>query len=459
MMSKMRVKFYSTGIALCLTLNASVYADTLLNNYTIAPRNEPYGVEDIGYPQICMRVNLSGERIDMQGVLDELSEKNRPEQLLSATTNLAASGKLGHVWTLFFDSKDSWRSWSFRAPSSPLGNALNYKHAGDSPQRNFNYQYCVSAKGKNIDSQYLLNNPIKKLINESRETAASLMPGVHLPEGSGIYSSLTPCVWFAVKLFNMITGDDVPYEQPINGKKLASIMNDPVYENLDSTVDASVVAEAISKKIKYAFGMKPSEQYMYLHNRYYLGFNDKQDGYYKNIASNIYYDNAIGPFYNITKTAILNGDDLLIVGYNGLLYSYNLKNKKIGFKEKKVTDFFPMTNINPKKITSTMPIYKGMPYFNEKVNQHLIFTLDGDVYLAIPEKKSLMKIDYFDQVGPHLKPYVKRVLGTSISEDGGVFIYLTKNKFIKIDPLTMDILKDETDMRYLPGVGSHFKLQ
>lgn len=136
-----------------------------------------------------------------------------------------------------------------------------------------------------------------------------------------------------------------------------------------------------------------------------------------------------------------------------------LKTKKIGFKEKKVTDFFPMTNINPKKITSTMPIYKGMPYFNEKVNQHLIFTLDGDVYLAIPEKKSLMKIDYFDQVGPHLKPYVKRVLGTSISEDGGVFIYLTKNKFIKIDPLTMDILKDETDMRYLPGVGSHFKLQ
>lgn len=457
----MKLKLLITSVTVLLAYDVSADTDTLLKNYTIAPRIEPHGVAEIGYPQICMRVNMSGERIDMQGILDELSDKYQSQELVRQATTLAASGKLGHVWTLFFDAdeKDAWRSWSFRNPSTPLGDALNRNNRYDSPERAFNYQYCVSAKNKNIETTYLESNPIRGLVNESREMATLLMPGINLPENTGVYTPITPCVWFAVRLFNMVTGSDIPYQQPINGDKLAKIMNDDSYKKLDTTVDTSVVAEALSKRVKYAFSMSPKQQFMYLHNRDYIIFEEGKRYNAGNIKENVFYNEDLGREYNKAKAVLFNGDVIIMVGYNGKISSYNMASKSFTFKDVQIGDVFPLADIDSKKIKSTMPIYQGMPYFNKSVRQHLVFTEDSEVYLAIPDNKVLRKIDFFENYAPHVKPYINRIVGTSISPNGTIFLYLTENKFIELDPLTMDFIKNEVDMKEHPVFGDYFKLQ
>lgn len=439
----------------------STHADSLIKNYPIAPRYEPYGVADIGYPQICLRTNMSGERVDMQGILDELSNKYDQSKLFGAITNLAASGQMGHVWTLIFDSdsKDDWRSWSFRNPASPLGNALNYKNYYDSPERHFNYQYCVSATGKKIDSPYLEKNVINPLINESRMIASAIMPDTKLPEGNGIYTPLTSCVWFAAKMFNMITDSSIPYEQPIDGEKIASLMGNSAYSQLEYMVDTSVVAEAISKRLKYSFSLNGNEQYFYLNNGGYVSLHSYERSYYGDIKSNMFYNSDLAPFYNGTKTVIIDNGEIFMFGYNGLLSSYNYELKDFYFRKRNITDVFPYTDLDAKKILSTMPIYKVMPDYYKGINKHLIFTADGDVYLYTRKGYPLKKTDYIEQYIPTLKPYIKRIIGTSLDNNGHLFVYLTNNKFITLELLTMTIVQPETDMQRHPKIGEHFKLQ
>ncbi|MBL0612091.1 hypothetical protein JD508_17830 [Aeromonas jandaei] len=453
------------AIAIPLLTNQNASANTLIKEYVKAKREEPYGDEQVGYPQVCLRVNLD-EKIDMPGIINELIVRNEktPENLVPDATNLAGSGYLGHAWTLFFDRKDSWRSWSFRQPKSPLGDALNYKNTYDSPSRKFTYQYCVNAERMNIETQHLLDNQIKKLVNESREIASSLMPDIVLTGEHGIYSPLTPCVWFAVNLFNSITGENIPYEQPINGKLIANATNNPAFEKIDLTVDASTVYEALSKQIIFSFGMSDTEQYMFLKNNKYLAFVDGKPIYFNKINKNMYYHTLLDPLIKKSKTAMLSGSNLYIVDNNGLFSVYDIKEKKLKSTDLSISSVFNDVD-NEVKINAAIPLYKGMPdsegipELEGNNKAHLVFTTGGEVYLADPEKKEFKKHLYFETTPPEIIKYASRIVGSSAIKDGNIFIYLTKGKFIEIDRLTMDIIGVEQNMSEHPILGDYFKLQ
>ncbi|TQQ78342.1 hypothetical protein [Vibrio cholerae] len=452
-------------VAVPVTANSSTpssTSDSLIKNYTIAPRFEPYGSAAVGYPQICIRTNMPDQRVDMQGIFEELSsDKNitHPSQLLPKATALAASGKLGHVWTIFFESEKDWKSWSFRSPEIPTGEALNKNNWWDSPQRKFNYQYCVSMKGKPIDDAFITDNFVKPLIEESRHIASSIYPNIEFV--GGVYSPVTPCVWFATKLFNKATGLKIPYEQHFDWSQISKLINQPGLENFNSIPDAGVVAEAISKKVKWSFRFSDDLNAIFTHNKTYQTFNVHTANPVKSIEENSFGGKVLSPFYENYKTAFIDGQDLHLIDYLGRISIFNIDGKQFWthFENVPFKDVIKGVDFEAKEIVSTIPLYQGMPYYSANKNQHLLFLSNGDTYLLNSTAKTIRKTNYFPQYAPHLQPYVKRVLGSSQVNDDSVIIYLTNRKYIEINLTDLSIVGSEKNIEEHPIIGRNFKLQ
>ncbi|WP_114708766.1 hypothetical protein [Vibrio cholerae] len=431
------------------------HADSLIKNYTFAERNQTYGVESVGYPQICIRVNMPDQRVDMQGIFDELSTKYHPTMLLPEATKLAASGKLGHVWTIFFDSPDSWKSWSFRFPGNPTADALYTNHWLDGPERKFNYQYCVSTKGKPTDSEYIMANYVEPLLEESREIAKTIYPNLDFV--GGVYSPATPCVWFATKLFNKVTGKNIPFEQKIDWNKVAEIINQPNYAHLKTVPDAGVVAEALSKKFKYSTKAGNLNAF-FTHDKKYILFADNQYIDTKDIEVNSFGGKQLSPFFENYKTALNDGGKLVLLDYQGNISIFDTATKLFIFENYPFKEVFKNVDFDPKMVKSSMPIYQGMPYYSNDYNQHLLFLENGDVYTLNTTTMNLYKNHYFEQNAPHLLPYAKRILGTTKTNDESVYVFLTERKYIEIRINDFSIVDGEKPIEQHPMLGKHFKL-
>ncbi|HDI3264769.1 TPA: hypothetical protein PMC50_003424 [Vibrio cholerae] len=431
-------------------------AESLIKNYTVAPRHQTYGVPSLGYPQICIRTNMPDQRVDMEGILDELSEKYHPTMLLTESTKLAASGKLGHVWTLFFDSENSWKSWSFRFPGTTTGNALFYKNWYDSPERNFNYQYCVSLKNQPTDEAYIVKNFVEPLVEESKQIASALYPNIHFT--NAVYSPATPCVWFATKLFNKVTGLDIPFEQELDWKKIANIINEPTFTTLKTIPDSGVVAEAISKKIKNSFPFDNNLNIMFTYNRDYLKFSNDKLLTILPVEFNSLGGSVLRPYFDKYKTSFLDDENLYLLDHRGNISLFNIWTKKFDYQDRPMNQVLNNLSFDPKSIRATMPIYFNMPHYIDSVNQYLVFLENGDTYLMNSTKKELRKVDYFQRYAPHLVPYTKRIQGISLANDNHVMVYLSDRKYIEVDLTSLAIVGQETRLEDHPSLGHYFKL-
>ncbi len=449
--------------SLCLLLiispyayfSSNVHADSLIKGYTVAPRHETYGVESIGYPQICIRTNMPDQRIDMQGIFDELSSKYHPSMLLPEATKLAASGKLGHVWTIFFDSPDSWKSWSFRFPGMPTANALHVNNWYDGPERPFNYQHCVSTKNQPTDSEYVMTNYIKPLIQESRDIAKLIYP--HFEFTGGVYSPATPCVWFATKLFNKVTGLDIPFEQKLDWNKVSAILNEPSFSNLETIPDAGVVAEAISKKIKFTSDVGKTTA-LFTHNNAYQLFYFNKFIEERHIKLNSYVS-QISPFYAEYKTALQDKDRIILIDYQNNVSEFNIRNQTFNFQKHPFNQtFYGDINLNPKLLKGSMPLYRGMPGYSKDYNQHLLFLENGETYLLNAKTMRITANHYFEQNAPHLLPYVKSVLSTEKSNEETVYVFLSDRKYIEVRINDFSIIDGEKPIEQHPVYGNAFKL-
>lgn len=445
-------------------LSLPAQSNSFIRDYRVQPRMEPFGVADVGYPQVCIRVNTANERINMKGVMNELARKHPPEKMLAEATKLASTGDLGHVWTIIFDKPTAqnhhpWRSWSFRFPSSPTGNALNYNHVNDSPSRKFNYQYCVNVQDKNIDTSFLLANPIKSLVNESRQVASTFLPNVTFPEGYGVYTPLTPCVWFATRFFNYITNSNIPFEQPFDWSALSSMLNDPIYSGLNSMVDATVVAEAISKKVRHSVNFQNQFNVTFLHNDMYALYDSRtRADYYKSIAKNSYVNEELLRSQKDLKLFFVDGAHAYLLKYNGLLSKYDLNQRRYVLRDVDVNEYFPRATISVEDIKSSMPVYKNMPHYDANNPRHLIFMNDGSTYLVIPSKQELRRLDYFENYAPHLRKYVSKVLGTAVGAGDNILVYLDGRKYIEVNPISMIVIREGV-VDEIPIVGKHLTLQ
>ncbi|TQQ70424.1 hypothetical protein [Vibrio cholerae] len=431
------------------------HADSLIKNYTFAERKQTYGVESVGYPQICIRVNMPDQRVDMQGIFDELSTKYHPTMLLPEANTLASSGALGHVWTIFFDSPDSWKSWSFRFKGNPTADALHTNHWLDGPERKFNYQYCVSTKDKPTDSEYIIANYVEPLLEESREIAKTIYPNFDFV--GGVYSPATPCVWFATKLFNKVTGKNIPFEQKLDWKKVADIVNVPNYEHLKTIPDAGVVAEAISKKIKFSANIGTLKA-IFTHDKKYLSSWNYQFIEAKDIDKNSYGGKQLAPFYENYKAALNDGNKLVLLDYQGNVSIFDTETKRFIYENYPFKDVFKNVDFEPKMVRASMPIIKGMPHYSDAYNQHLLFLENGDIYLLNTKTMRLTKNHYLDQYAPHLLPYASRVLSTTTFNFETVYVFLTERKYIEVRINDFSIVDGEKPIEQHPMLGKHFKL-
>ncbi|GHX29457.1 hypothetical protein VCSRO62_0159 [Vibrio cholerae] len=432
-----------------------VQADSLIKNYTFAERTQTYGVESVGYPQVCIRVNMPDQRVDMQGIFDEISTMYHPTMLLPEATKLAASGKLGHVWTIFFDSPDSWKSWSFRFPGNPTANALHTNNWYDGPERKFNYQYCVSTKDKPTDSEYIVANYVEPLLEESREIAKTIYPNFDFV--GGVYTPATPCVWFATKLFNKVTGKNIPFEQKFDWNKIAEIINEPNYANLKTVPDAGVVAEALSKKIKYS-AKAGNLDAVFTHDKKYVLFQNNQYVDTRDIEMNSFGGKQLSAFFENYKTALNDGSKLVLLDYQGNISIFDTATKSFIFENYPFKEVFKNVDFDPKMVMSSMPIYQGMPYYSKNYNQHLLFLENGDIYLLNTTTMKLYKNHFFEQNAPHLLPYAKRILGTQKFNDESVYVFLTERKYIEVRINDFSIVDGEKPIEQNPMLGKHFKL-
>ncbi|EJF1757635.1 hypothetical protein ACX843_002247 [Vibrio cholerae] len=431
---------------------------SLIKNYVNAPRYEPYGVHSVGYPQVCIRTNMPDERIDMEGLFKELSESDKithPSQLLPAATQLAGSGNLGHVWTIFFDSETSWKSWSFRNPGTPTGNALYKNNWYDGPERKFNYQYCVSTKGVPTDDNYIVTNFVNPIVDESKHIASLMYPNVNF--NNAVYSPATPCVWFATKLFNKFTGLDIPFEQKFDWNKIAKLLNEPSFENLKTIPDAGVVAESISKKIKFSLSYKTESSLFTHNNSYQYSYMDKFVKE-KTIQSHTLFA-EISPYYNNYKTALRHGSEVYFLDYQGNVSLFDAYSKSFMFENHAFKNVFGHVDFDPKMIKSSMPISKGMPHYSEAYNQYLIFLEDGDMYLFNAKTGRFTKNNYFEQYAPHLLPYVDQVLATTNVNDESIYVFLSGRKYIEVRISDFSIIDGEKPLDQHPELGKAFKLQ
>lgn len=99
----------------------------------------------------------------MNGVFSDIYSQHGPLNLYWETIKLAESGALWHVSTIFFDSEDSWRTWSFRGQADLGSDALNVNNFYENPKRAFNYQRCVSAQGIDMDNDSIVQHYAKPL--------------------------------------------------------------------------------------------------------------------------------------------------------------------------------------------------------------------------------------------------------------------------------------------------------
>ncbi|EGR2415634.1 hypothetical protein DYB13_17650 [Vibrio cholerae] len=431
-------------------------AESLITtDFTFAKRIESYGDESVGYPQVCIRTNMPDQRIDMQGIFYELSAKYEPSMLINEATKLAGSGRLGHVWTIFFDSPTSWRSWSFRRPDNAFGDALYISNENDGPKRAFNYQYCVSTKGIDTSTETITHTYVQPLVQESQDIAKQIFIWPFDFQG-GVYTPFTPCVWFATKLFNKVTGLDIPFEQKFDWETVSKLTNDPIYKSFQTTVDAGVVAEAISKKIKFSisyedesalFTNNNSYQYSYL-NKFVNEKPVKFNSYLSKIADN----------YNNYKAAFRLGEGVFLLDYQGKVSLLDRSSNGFLYESHPFEEVFGNVDFDPKMVRSIMPITKNMPeYIDEYTHQYLLFLENGGTYLM--SNFVLTKTNYFEQYAPHLLPYVSRVLATTSFNDESIYVFLTGRKYIEVRISDFAIIDGEKSLDQHPELGKTFKLQ
>lgn len=477
-----------------ISIGHSAIADTLIKNYSVGPRKELSGVAKIGYPQVCLRTNAPDVRPNLVAIFEELIETKYPSMVIPEAEKLMNDGKLGDVWTVFFDDEQTWKSWSLRKPQTQTADALKFKDWYASPERRFNYQYCVSTKGLNTDKEFISENYIEPLIEKSREIANSLYPDFDYDGAAN--TIVTSSTWFATELFNKITGENINHQQKLDWSDIAYYTDHPELETLNSISNPGVVGEVLSNSPKF------------ISDRYFmeiLGANGKltyfvpkwvtnhpllAEKYKVNWLENLNREHFkyMGepfpfPMSEVKATAMVNGLSYYF-HYDGTVSLVNVsgydKNRKgqIIPKGMPFALYTPLGDLvdgtvyfDPKKIRATfqitpnMPLGEGVTGVSGMSTNHFLFILDdGKTYFLKRDydrrnADTIIDIDYFDLYAPDLLPYVNRIIGNVRIDEDHLLVYLTGRKYLKVKQADLTIVGKEMDLIDEPLIGKFYKIQ
>ncbi|MBX9598685.1 MAG: hypothetical protein K2X04_08930 [Burkholderiales bacterium] len=360
-MSKVLFKYILFSVLVLKFAHAS-----LLINYRYQPRLEERGVDSIGYPQVCIRTNTYDAKLDFDGIFKEIAQKHPANELLNEANKYAASGDFGHSWTILFNSPDKWTSWSYRFPISGdifKSSPLQKNHWADSPSRKFSYQYCVNVKNRDTSVTTVENKYIPEIDATSRDIAGKIYPGVPLSPTQGVYTMATPCVWFAGQIFQKLTGKTVGFEQPFDWKLVADETNQPTLAVLKSMPDAGVVAEFITRKIKFSGGLEGSnpEKVIFTADRNYVLYNNNQILNIAPIENNSYFKTLAADFESI-QAGMHHNELIYLFMRSGNISVFDLNKKQFIKKEVSPDSLFSgnpasIKDIPFKDIRTILPAY------------------------------------------------------------------------------------------------------
>ncbi|WP_337920498.1 hypothetical protein [Vibrio cholerae] len=470
-----------------ISIGHSAIADTLIKNYSVGPRKELSGVAKIGYPQVCLRTNAPDVRPNLVAIFEELIETKYPSMVIPEAEKLMNDGKLGDVWTVFFDDEQSWKSWSLRKPQTQTADALKFKDWYASPERRFNYQYCVSTKGLNTDKEFISENYIEPLIEKSREIANSLYPDFDYDGAAN--TIVTSSTWFATELFNKVTGENINHQQKLDWSDIAYYTDHPELETLNSISNPGVVGEVLSNSPKFISDRLRIEllgangkmtefipQWVINHPKHSIHYN-------KNLLENKNTEHfaLMGkpfpfPMSEVKATAIVRGLSYYF-HYDGTVSLVNVHDMTKVRKGQTILPGKPFklyttlgdlvdgpVYFDPKKIRATFQITEYMPLGNYFSNHYLLILDDGKTYFLKRQydrrnEDTIIDIDYFDLYAPDLLPYVNRIIGNVRIDEDHLLVYLTGRKYLKVKQADLTIVGKEMDLIDEPLIGKYYKIQ
>lgn len=191
----------STMLSLALFSNVAT-ADEYRNGHRVALEGDP----NIGYPQVCIRINRKANRIPLLETYQQFQHDYPDDnivQLLERMVQWADSGAVGHTWVdLFY--KDNEGKVQF--------DGYGFGSDGNQASREFSFQKCVHIEDKNYQQiKQDIADKEEALYVESKEIA-KLFLGIGKDWNGGKYTLYGNCAWFAGNLFNSI----VPKDENVN---------------------------------------------------------------------------------------------------------------------------------------------------------------------------------------------------------------------------------------------------
>lgn len=221
-----------------------------LNSSNINPTGDP----SLGYPQICIRTNRDAQRTELNAVTKKANEiadrypdnkVERAKNVITALNSVFGGGSFGHAWIIIFNSEKEgdYSSYAYHHRYGYVHNGDTGGHTNDSNKRGFSYQHIVPVERKKIIA--LENNIIPGLNVIS--TAIAYIMGYYATEGrEGAYSAITNCSWFAGNVWNLVTSENIEFEQPFAGIDYAERWGIDACYLLSHIADPGMIAESLS---------------------------------------------------------------------------------------------------------------------------------------------------------------------------------------------------------------------
>ncbi|WP_244907440.1 hypothetical protein [Photobacterium iliopiscarium] len=393
------MRYISVPIVIAAILNLSIfniaYADSI--EYLNIHRVDLKGDQNINYPQVCIRVNRSANRIPIMEKFQEIrseSPNDNFDQFMGKVTKWADSGIVGHTWINLFYKDDNGE-----IKSKGYGFGSN----GNQSFRKFSFQKCVNIQNKThqeIENDIALKSSdlYKKSINIAKDFL-----NVGYDWAGGRYTMYTNCAWFGGKLFNAIVpkNEQISYSQPFDYSTIVP-KSFPMSKYRDLP-DPGYIAESISKVMSYS-------------------------GWYSN------YNIGYGALTNNTAVTV-NRDGLTLQPRSLLAFYPQLTNyvKFIysGYFSESENKMYLFTNglANEKEfILTPFTSYLAIKPLDTKIKIIAAFhhPYDDKIGLVISNKGEIFTTNNWENTGKTaLKPYVKDITSAAnYFESGRIMILL-----------------------------------
>ncbi|CFQ45435.1 hypothetical protein [Yersinia aleksiciae] len=215
----------------------------------------PTGDQNVNYPQLCIRTNRTAERSNLNEVIivaDSVANQfppddkdNRAKAVIKTLTELLGGGGFGHAWIIFFNSakKGDCTTYAYHEKYGFVKNG-NASDRNDSPERRFHLQRTVPLTDLDKQPAALERTIIPQLNRESYAVANIMGMEVKDPV-NGAYTPINNCSWFAGKLWNYASGEQLIFEQDFDGAAHADNWGMPFLSLIKKVADPGMIAESL----------------------------------------------------------------------------------------------------------------------------------------------------------------------------------------------------------------------